>query len=173
MTDGWLSIRVELVSGNGQRFWPRPGRIFLASPQHTFAQLANAIDNAFGRWDRAHLHQFFLDDGRVIGSSDDEDDPLEDVVDDQRAVMAQLKPGEQFAYEFDFGDSWLHLCQREKEVVDPEDIFGMHPPDPTKCWGWGALPDLYGRRWPDDDGTGPIPADSADGDLPAIGPWAR
>jgi hypothetical protein len=28
MARTWLSIRVELVSGRGTEYWPRPGRIF-------------------------------------------------------------------------------------------------------------------------------------------------
>ena len=59
----WLSIRVQLVEGRGERLWPRPGRILAAARSHTFAQLADAIDDAFARWDRAHLHEFELADG--------------------------------------------------------------------------------------------------------------
>ncbi len=55
MARTWLSIRVDLVAGRGKDLWPRPGRIFAASRTHTFKQLADAIDDAFARWDRAHL----------------------------------------------------------------------------------------------------------------------
>ena len=48
---GALSITVELVTGRGQDWWPRPGRVFAASSAHTFADLAEAIDVAFGRRD--------------------------------------------------------------------------------------------------------------------------
>jgi hypothetical protein len=27
----WLSIRVELIEGRGERYWPRPGRLFAAA----------------------------------------------------------------------------------------------------------------------------------------------
>ncbi len=56
MTRTWLSVRVDLVEGRGGLVWPRPGRIFAAALSHTFAALATAIDDAFARWDRAHLH---------------------------------------------------------------------------------------------------------------------
>lgn len=46
--------------GHGEHLWPRPGRIFVAARSHTFAQLAEAIDDVFARWDRAHLHEFEL-----------------------------------------------------------------------------------------------------------------
>jgi hypothetical protein len=49
MARTWLSIRVELVEGRGERLWPRPGRIFAAARSHTFAALATAIDDAFAR----------------------------------------------------------------------------------------------------------------------------
>ena len=67
MSRTWLSIRVELVSGRGRDFWPRPGRDFAAGRRHTFADLAGAIDDAFARWDRAHLHLFDLGDAGDSG----------------------------------------------------------------------------------------------------------
>jgi hypothetical protein len=54
----WLSIRVDLIEGRGEQYWPRPGRIFAAARSHTFKQLADAIDDAFARWDRSHLQEF-------------------------------------------------------------------------------------------------------------------
>jgi hypothetical protein len=63
MARTWLSIRVELVEGRGEPVWPRPGRLFAAARGHSFAALGTAIDDAFGRWDRAHLHKFRLADG--------------------------------------------------------------------------------------------------------------
>jgi len=68
----WLSIRVELVEGRGEHYWPRPGRLFAAARSHFYAQLATAIDDAFGRWDRSHLHEFDLADGTRIGMPDPE-----------------------------------------------------------------------------------------------------
>src|SRR5437879_1055255 len=66
----WLSIRVELVEGRGESYWPRPGRLFAAATSHTFAQFAGAIDNAFARWDRSHLHEFEFADGTRIRRPD-------------------------------------------------------------------------------------------------------
>ena len=31
----WLSIRFELVSGRGEEFWPRPGRMVAGAGSHT------------------------------------------------------------------------------------------------------------------------------------------
>src|SRR6202034_14598 len=47
MARTWLSIRVDLVEGHGEEYWPRPGRIFAAARSHSFRQLADAIDDAF------------------------------------------------------------------------------------------------------------------------------
>jgi hypothetical protein len=172
MARTWLSIRVELVGGRGDDYWPRPGRILLAAPKHTFHQLAIAIDDAFARWDRAHLHQFWLPDGTRAGGPDPEfDDPDETVHDDRRLTLARLKPDEQFAYEFDFGDSWLHLCTVGPNRIDPIEEFGSTPMAPIPYWGWGTIPDQYGRAWDGDDGKTRPPRDTKGTDLPRIGPW--
>ena len=57
--------------------------------------------------------------------------------------------------------------------VDPEEVYGVEPSMPAVCWGWGALPDQYGRRWADDDGESPPPTDAGDRDLPPILPEWR
>jgi hypothetical protein len=62
----WLSIRVELVSGRGEDFWPRPGRIVAAARSHSLAQFAEAVDLAFARWDLSHLYMFTLSNGTNI-----------------------------------------------------------------------------------------------------------
>lgn len=146
-----MSIRVELVEGRGDVFWPRPGRVFAASRTHTFGDLASAIDDAFARWDRAHLHQFWLADGRRVTTADDWDDFGDDsdqALDDRRVTLGTLGLGEEFAYEFDFGDGWRHLCAVGDQRIDPLDELGIVPVKPLPYWGWGAIPDQYGRRWP-------------------------
>ena len=82
MARTWLSIRVELVSGRGTDFWPRPGREFAAAQSHTFDQLATAIDLAFARWDLAHMRSFTLANGTPVTSLDqwDGDEPEGSVI---------------------------------------------------------------------------------------------
>ncbi len=42
---------------------------------------------------------------------------------------------------------------------------------PLPCWGWGDIPDLYGRRRDGDDGSSPMPkAPNGLADLPPILP---
>ena len=48
----------------------------------------------------------------------------------------------------------------------------MLPEQPTPLWGWGDLPDQYGRRWDGDDGESAAPKRpvSLFADLPPILP---
>lgn len=170
----WLSIRVELVSGRGEFFWPRPGRIFAASRSHSFALLAQAIEDAFARWERGHLHQFELWDGTRLTTPWGPGDDLDGALDDRRIRLSRLQPGEQFCYTFDLGDGWDHLCTVGEERVDAVAELGLIPATPLPFWGWGALPDQYGRRWDSDDGEGgPLPPDPRGTDLPRLGGWRR
>lgn len=169
MARTWLSIRVDLISGRGEDYWPRPGRVFAAGRAHRFSQLADAIDTAFARWDRAHLCKFELGDGRVIGQPEF-DDFGQGFLDVAATKLSTLSLGEQFVYEFDFGDGWTHLCTVGPELIDPEDELGIVPRSPLAYWGWGDIPDQYGRRWIDDDGEGNEPPDPELRDLPALQP---
>lgn len=44
----------------------------------------------------------------------------------------------------------------------------MAPDRPMPYWGWGVLPDPYGRLWDGDDGESPVPAPPT-----AQWPWAN
>ncbi len=142
MARTWLSISVELVSGRGEDFWPRPGRVFAAARSHTSAALAEAIDQGFARWARAHLHQFWLGegDGRRVGQPDPDDDFDDDVLDGSHQTLARLVAGERFADEFDFGDRWLHPCTVDAQRIDPLETLGVIRDKPLPYWGWGNLP---------------------------------
>lgn len=170
MARSWLSIRVDLVAGRGEDFWPRPGRVLVARRTFTFRQLGHAIDVAFGRWDFAHLHRFVLDDIELV-PLDWWDDPPRDAADDS-SRLSILELGQQFAYEFDFGDGWEHLCTVGPSRVDPLDVLGVEPDEPGVAFGWGDLPDQYGRRHDADDGLAPPPAppDPPMSDLPPLLP---
>ena len=123
----WLSVRVELIEGRGEHLWPRPGRLFAASTNHSFGLLAAAIDDAFARWDRSHLHEFELKDGTRIGIADPDDDAL---LDEQRLHLSRLKLGDQFVYVFDLGDDWAHLCTVGESSIDPVEALGVLPRGP-------------------------------------------
>ena len=53
----------------------------IASPEHTLAELAEAIDLAFARWDHSHLHTFEFGEGRryMLGGSEFEPDVIDRV----------------------------------------------------------------------------------------------
>ena len=150
--------------------WPRPGRIFAVARTRTFADLATAIDDAFARWDRAHLHMFdFGDPAGLLVDQNWEDPPQLSRV-DAAVKLGVLKPGQQFIYVFDLGDNWTHLCEVGVERIDPMDTLGVTPHRPTPYWGWGMLPDQYSRRWDGDDGDTPEPPDPDLADLPPLHP---
>jgi hypothetical protein len=152
MARTWLRIRVDLLGGGGIVCDPPPGRIFIVGPSHSFAQLAEAIDAAFARWDLSHLHDFKLADGRLIGYPDDDFAPDLVWLDHARLKVArEVKPGEEFEYVFDLGDNWCHRCVVEREKADPVEEYGEVPDRPVAIWGWGSIPDQYGRRSFDGD----------------------
>ncbi len=177
----WWSITVELVEGRGRHVWPRPGRTMAAAPHHSFKQFATAIDDAFARWDRSHRHEFHFpnpDDptgryervGRPDGSWDDP--PITDI---RTEKLRRLQPGEQFLYVFDLGDDWTHLCTVNPDKIDPLESLGIttsEMPGPLPFFGWGDIPDQFGRRWLGDvDDEDPIPPDPELTDLPPLRPW--
>jgi Plasmid pRiA4b ORF-3-like protein len=140
MARTWLSIRVDLVEGGGlDSIWPRPGRIFAAARSHTFAQLATAIDDAFARWDRSHLHLFELAETRLIGPVEWDEEPEASLPSDS-VRLSRLKPEERFTYTFDLGDDWTHLCTVADSRIDPLDTLGIVPDVPLPYWGWGQHP---------------------------------
>lgn len=53
---------------------------------------------------------------------------------------------------FDLGDNWQHRCTVLGDKADPVDEYGPVPAGPVAIWGWGSIPDQYGRRSLDDDG---------------------
>lgn len=165
MARTWLSVRVERLGGRGEDLWPWTGRIFAVAPSHTFLDLAEAIDDAFARWDRSHLSVFTLADGRVV--TDDETGqemattsfgPVVDTLDIESAKVGRmLSLGAVFQYTFDLGDNWVHRCVVGDRKIDPLDELGIEPDKPLPYWGWGSIPDQYGRNWDGDDGESPMP----------------
>lgn len=170
MARSWLSIRVDLVEGGGHAsLWPRPGRILAAARSHTFAQLATAIDDAFARWDRSHLHEFEIGDTQLIGPIVWEDAP-ENAQRSDQVRLSRLGLGEQFVYTFDLGDDWTHLCTVGPARIDPAETLGIVPETPLPYWGWGAIPDQYGRAFDGDDGETDLEPDPELIDLPQLRP---
>lgn len=145
-----MQIEVLLHRGRGVQLNPPPGRILLVGGTHTFADLARAIDVAFGRWDLHHLHVFELADGRLVGQVDP-DDPDEGWIDAAMLTISEtLVPNDTLTYLFDLSDEWQHTLRVAAELVDPRIEHGEVPVRPTPIWGWGTLPDQFGRTHPND-----------------------
>ncbi|MCA4135323.1 UPF0158 family protein [Arthrobacter sp. M4] len=165
MARTWLSVTVELLGGRGEELWPWPGRIFAVGPSHTFMDLATAINDAFARWDRSHLSMFTLADGRVITDEETGAEmagavggPIIAPIDIAVAKVARtVEPGTEFRFTFDLGDVWTHRCVVGEVKVDPLEVLGIRPDAPLPYWGWGSIPDQYGRRWATDDGESRAP----------------
>ncbi len=157
VAERWLVLRVVLHSQADVDSSDGPGRDLLMRTSHSFAELAAAIDRAFARWDRSHLHEFRFADGRRIGKADtDEVGDREDELDERAETlgMADLKVGASFEYVFDLGTGWEHVCTVLQADVDPNTVYGGPPAEIVPIFGWGSIPDQYGRATPegeDDD----------------------
>lgn len=124
----------------------------LVSPDHTLAELAEAIDGAFARWDHSHLHLFdFGDAGSFMLGGDEENQNVGDSSATQLRSL-KLQPGNSFTYVYDLGDEWHHDCQVDAVDLSPEMTYGTVAEKPVPLWGWGTIPDQYGRL-SDDGGT--------------------
>ena len=127
--------------------------------------LAHAINDAFGRWDRSHLSMFTLADGQLVTDAETGAElagslggPLVVPLDIMSAkVVRVVAPGAEFRFTFDLGDRWTHRCGVAEQKVDPVEVLGIQPDTPLPYWGWGSIPDQYGRRWASDDGEGRPP----------------
>ncbi len=165
MARTWLSVKVELLGGGGQELWPWPGRVFAVGPSHTFMDLADAVNSTFARWDPSHVSLFTLADGSIVTDEETGSEmagsiggPVVTPLDIESAKVSRvLEPGAEFQYTFDLGDDWTHRCLIDQEKIDPVEILGRRPAVPVPYWGWGSMPDQYGRRWADDDGESPVP----------------
>jgi hypothetical protein len=143
---GWYVIRVELVSGPRGELDPPPGRDVLVSSRHSFAQLADAINGAFARWDLSHVYLFRLPDGTEIGPDFDEPEVKEAT----RTKLGTREKGEAFEYEFDLGDSWMHRCTALETGVDPQERYGGGSSRAGAYLGMGAHPGPVRKTSPEE-----------------------
>lgn len=129
-------------------------------PTATLAELAHAIDVAFARWDFAHGHAFTLPDGRR--ASDIDDDRPEDELDSKTVRLSSLRfhSGDRFEYVFDLGDDWTHECTVVRSSADPDTEWGGTPTGIVATFGWGSIPDQYGRVTPNPEADDAEPTDA-------------
>jgi hypothetical protein len=79
----------------------------------------------------------------MLGGSDFEPEVMDSVA--AKLGAFDLRPGFAFEYVFDLGDDWRHACEVQGTDVDPEEEYGVSPDQPVPIWGWGSIPDQYGR----------------------------
>ncbi len=94
----------------------------------------------------------------------------DDVLDESRERLSNLQASQQFIYVFDLGDDWTHLCTVVEAGIDPDDVLGVVPNAPLPYFGWGNIPDQYGRAWAKEDDEAPTRQDPELTDLPPLRP---
>jgi hypothetical protein len=72
-------------------------------------------------------------------------------------LLDVLRPGDEFGYVFDLGDNWRHRCAVDAQTFDPAEHYHRVPRTPIPVFGWGTIPDPYGRLFLGDDGGTPVP----------------
>ncbi len=76
------------------------------------------------------------------------------VWEDQAAVKVAdaVGCGDEFEFRFDFGAGFRHRCRVLADKADPREALGPGalPSRPTAIWGWGSIPDQYGRETADE-----------------------
>lgn len=90
------------------------------------AQLHEVLQAAFG-WTDSHLHQFIIG-GLVCGAPEFDEDGLNERTMFE-ATEVKLRdfdfyhvPNPHILYEYDFGDSWLHLIEIETQIPRQPDV---------------------------------------------------
>jgi hypothetical protein len=139
-----MTVKVVLTGRGEESLARQPGRVMLAHADHTFADLADCLDPAFGRWDLSPGHRFVVDD-TALSSGEDVDEDDEDSEELTLGEMG-LRAGTVFDYEFDPDEGWRHICEITDVDVDPLELVDDEPDDPVCVDGWGSLPDQYGRQ---------------------------
>jgi Plasmid pRiA4b ORF-3-like protein len=138
-----MTIRVVLTGREDVPLVQPPGRVFLVHADHSFADLAEAIDTGFARWDLTPLHEFSVEGRRLAAEPDGAD-----VEDSDEVTVGEvgLRPGSRFTYLFDLAARWLHDCMVDEVGVDPYELTGEEPDVPVAILGWGTIPDQHGRH---------------------------
>jgi len=137
----WISVGVMLRSG-GDRVLQAPlERALVASPRHTFADLALAIDDAFGRWELGHRREFVLEDGTRVGEVSAPERRLAGMLDYRRIRLQRLEGGERFDYTVDDGEHWIHECLLVGPL-DPDEVAPDRPGHPVVYQSAGRVPVL-------------------------------
>ena len=148
MSSDHLLVRVEIVAWDGEPLDPAPGRLFLVGPGHTFEEFGDSINHAFARWDQSPAFLFQFPEGRQIGWEAGPGTEDAGTIE----VLRTIKPGDVFSFVFDPEEDWAHRCTVDAEPVDLSATEQPPPPVPVPVFGWGTIPDQYGREREEEDG---------------------
>jgi hypothetical protein len=132
------------LKGSRPRIWRR----LLVPANITLDTLHRALQWAMG-WSDSHLHQF-ISGGTHYGIPDP-DDGME-VVDERRTRLNRLlkEPLDKLAYEYDFGDDWMHSLVLEEviksdiQLLSPVCLDGARACPPEDCGGIHGYEHLLG-----------------------------
>lgn len=125
-----LSIGVTLRPGDASSASHPRERTLAASPRHTFADLAIAIDEAFSRWELGERRQFTLANGTRIGEVVSGRTGSHRLVDYRRARLHRLQGEERFSYTLHCGERWVHDCVLIGNI-DPSEVLADQPGHPV------------------------------------------
>lgn len=147
--EGTLGIQAKVTI---QDIEPPIWRRLLLPCDLNLAQLHEVLQAAFG-WTDSHLHQFIIG-GLVYGAPEFDEGWEEDrtTFEASEIVLGDFdlyhEPHPRILYEYDFGDSWMHVIEferqvpREAEVTDPHCIDGARHHPPEDVGGSGGYADF-------------------------------
>lgn len=132
-------------------------RRFLVSGKTTLLKLHDILQIVMG-WKNSHLHMFKIE-GVIYGNPQDDETGRMHTQDEVYFTLSQVlnREGQQFAYEYDFGDSWDHTLLVEKILLSeegfryPQCLAGKRACPPEDVGGvWGYQHFLEAIRDPTD-----------------------
>lgn len=129
------------------------------SDDMTFADLHEIIQCVFG-WGNYHLYQFkdkeFGGEIRITEPSDFDDMYNSDTLDSNKLLLKHFFQGEiskKILYEYDFGDSWIHLITLESVedsyIETPICIQGKGACPPEDCggiYGYAYMKEVFAEK---------------------------
>jgi hypothetical protein len=141
--------RLKIVlTGTRPPIWRR-----LQVPDNANLGWLHAVIQVAMGWTNSHMHHFLTPEARYSSLHADAEMDLgaEPDRDEGEATLAEIAPRQrtQFAYEYDFGDSWWHLVTVEK-ILPPDPAFagralcvgGARACPPEDCGGVSGYADL-------------------------------
>ena len=140
-------VYVLRITLDGSR--PTVSRTVKVQSDISLAVLHDVIQKAMG-WFNCHLHQYIFGKQYYGVPSPDNDDFGFEILDEKKFTLRDLAPkkGSKLKYEYDSGDSWIHLLKVEQVILDdpefkhPVCLGGENacpPEDVGGVWGYESM----------------------------------